>query len=113
RAQHAGAEGPADPHAVAKGAWFAHVGWLFHRREASAEVTRLADLWTVRSIRLQHRYYAALAVGVGLGPAGGRRRRLGRPVGRASRGRVPSSRADAPSNVLRELTRPSDRSATL
>ena len=66
RAHHAGADGPTDPHALANGAWFAHVGWLLRRREASADVTRLADLWTVRTIRLQHRYYVAPAVGVGL-----------------------------------------------
>jgi stearoyl-CoA desaturase (delta-9 desaturase) len=67
RAHHAGADGPADPHWVAKGAWFAHVGWLVRRREASADVSRLSDLWTVRSVRLQHRYYAASALAVGVG----------------------------------------------
>jgi stearoyl-CoA desaturase (delta-9 desaturase) len=66
RAHHAGADGPADPHTLAKGAWFAHVGWLLRRREASADVTRLSDLWSVRSIRFQHRYYAVPAIGVGL-----------------------------------------------
>jgi stearoyl-CoA desaturase (delta-9 desaturase) len=66
RAHHAGADGPADPHAVARGAWFAHVGWLFQRRPASADVTRLGDLWSRRSVRLQHRYYPAVAIGVGL-----------------------------------------------
>jgi stearoyl-CoA desaturase (Delta-9 desaturase) len=66
RAHHADTDGPADPHAIANGAWFAHVGWLFRRREASANVARLTDLWSVRSIRLQHRYYPALAIGVGL-----------------------------------------------
>jgi stearoyl-CoA desaturase (delta-9 desaturase) len=66
RAHHAGADGPDDPHALAKGAWFAHMGWLFRRRESSADVTRLTDLWTVRSVRLQHRFYVVPAVGVGL-----------------------------------------------
>jgi stearoyl-CoA desaturase (delta-9 desaturase) len=46
--------------------WFAHVAWLFRRREASADVTTLKDLWAVRSIRWQHRGYAAVAIGIGL-----------------------------------------------
>jgi stearoyl-CoA desaturase (delta-9 desaturase) len=66
RAHHADTDGPADPHAVTRGAWYAHVGWLFRRREASADVRRLGDLWAVRSIRLQHRWYAAVAIGIGL-----------------------------------------------
>jgi stearoyl-CoA desaturase (delta-9 desaturase) len=66
RAHHAGADGPADPHAIAKGPWFAHVGWLLRRREASADVRKLGDLWAVRSIRVQHTQYTVLAVGAGL-----------------------------------------------
>jgi len=66
RAHHADTDGAGDPHAVTRGAWFAHVGWLFRRREASADVTRLTDLSAVRSIRLQHRFYVFIAIGVGL-----------------------------------------------
>ena len=66
RAHHADTDGPGDPHPVTSGAWFAHIGWLFRRRQASADVTRLSDLWAVRSIRLQHRCYPVVAVGVGL-----------------------------------------------
>jgi stearoyl-CoA desaturase (Delta-9 desaturase) len=66
RAHHADADGAGDPHAVSRGAWFAHVGWLLRRREASADVTRLHDLWDVRSIRLQHSCYLPVAVGFGL-----------------------------------------------
>jgi stearoyl-CoA desaturase (delta-9 desaturase) len=66
RAHHADTDGPGDPHAIVRGVWFAHVEWLFRRREASADVTRLADLWAVRSIRLQHRWYLVVAIGVGL-----------------------------------------------
>jgi len=66
RAHHADTDGSGDPHAVVRGAWFAHVGWLFRRREASADVTRLTDLWAVRSIRLQHRWYPIPAIGIGL-----------------------------------------------
>ncbi len=66
RAHHVDTDGAGDPHAVTRGAWFAHVGWLFRRREASADVSRLTDLSAVRSIRLQHRYYVVIAVAVGL-----------------------------------------------
>ncbi len=66
RAHHADTDGEGDPHAVGKGPWWVHVGWLFHRRQASADVTRLGDLYAVRSIRLQHRFYPFIAVGLGL-----------------------------------------------
>jgi stearoyl-CoA desaturase (Delta-9 desaturase) len=66
RAHHADTDGAGDPHAITRGVWFAHMGWLFRRREASADVGRLTDLSAVRSIRLQHRYYAVIAIGVGL-----------------------------------------------
>ena len=66
RAHHADTDGPADPHAVGRGWWWVHVGWLFHRREASADVSRLTDLYKLRSVRLQHRCYRTVAIGVGL-----------------------------------------------
>jgi stearoyl-CoA desaturase (delta-9 desaturase) len=66
RAHHADTDGDGDPHAITRGVWFAHVSWLFRRREASADVRRLTDLWAVRSIRLQHRWYPMLAIGMGL-----------------------------------------------
>ena len=66
RAHHANTDRAADPHAVTRGVWFAHIGWLFRRREASADVRRLSDLWSVRSIRWQHRWYLAVAVATGL-----------------------------------------------
>jgi stearoyl-CoA desaturase (delta-9 desaturase) len=66
RAHHADTDGAGDPHAITRGFWFTHIGWLFRRRTASADVSRLTDLWTVRSIRLQHRWYPVVAIGVGL-----------------------------------------------
>jgi stearoyl-CoA desaturase (delta-9 desaturase) len=66
RAHHADTDGPRDPHAIGGGFWFAHMGWLLRQRQASADVTRLSDLWAVRSIRLQHRYCAFLVVTVGV-----------------------------------------------
>lgn len=66
RAHHADTDGDGDPHAITIGVWYAHISWLFRRREASADVSRLTDLWAVRSIRFQHRWYAFFAIGVGL-----------------------------------------------
>jgi stearoyl-CoA desaturase (delta-9 desaturase) len=66
RAHHADTDSDNDPHAITRGVWFAHIGWLARRRSASADVSRLSDLWAVRSIRLQHRWYALIAIGVGL-----------------------------------------------
>lgn len=66
RAHHADTDGPTDPHAITKGAAFAHIGWLFRRRSSSADVTQLSDLWALRSIRIQHRFYVLFAVGFGL-----------------------------------------------
>ena len=66
RAHHADTDGAADPHAITRGVWFAHMGWLFRRRVASADVRQLRDLWAVRSIRWQHRFYALVAIVIGL-----------------------------------------------
>jgi stearoyl-CoA desaturase (delta-9 desaturase) len=66
RAHHADTDGTGDPHAVGRGPWWVHIGWLFHRRQASADVSNLSDLYAVRSIRLQHRFYPLLAIGLGL-----------------------------------------------
>jgi stearoyl-CoA desaturase (Delta-9 desaturase) len=67
RAHHADTDGPDDPHAITKSAWWAHAGWLLHARTASADVARLGDLWAVRSIRLQRRFYPVIAIALGLG----------------------------------------------
>ncbi len=66
RAHHAYTDTALDPHAITQGVWHAHMGWLFRRREASADVTRQHDLWDQRSIRLQHRWYALFAIATGL-----------------------------------------------
>src|SRR5207248_11449823 len=66
RAHHADTDGSGDPHPVTRRVWFAHIGWLFRRRQPSPDVSLLSDLWAARSIRLQPRYYPAVAVGVGL-----------------------------------------------
>lgn len=81
RAHHADTDGPGDPHAVTRGRWHAHMGWLFQRRASSADVTQLTDLWSVRSIRLQHRWYPAVAIGLGLGLPTVLASRWGDPVG--------------------------------
>jgi stearoyl-CoA desaturase (Delta-9 desaturase) len=66
RAHRAHTDTDLDPHAITRGAFHAHVGWLFRRRLSSADVTQQHDLWEHRSIRLQHRWYGLLAVVTGL-----------------------------------------------
>jgi stearoyl-CoA desaturase (Delta-9 desaturase) len=67
RAHHADTDGPDDPHAITNGVWWAHAGWLLRRRTASADVARLNDLWAIRSVRLQRRFYPIIAIALGLG----------------------------------------------
>jgi len=50
RAHHADTDGDGDPHAITRGIWFAHMGWLFHRRVASSDVSTLRDLWAGKKI---------------------------------------------------------------
>ena len=92
RAHHADTDGDGDPHAVTRGMWHAHMGWLFQRRESSADVTRLTDLWAIRSIRLQHRWYPVVAIGLGLALADG----AGVAVGRSDRRAPRRSDSSAP-----------------
>jgi stearoyl-CoA desaturase (delta-9 desaturase) len=66
RAHHAHTDSTDDPHAITAGVWHAHMGWLFRRRDASADVTRQNDLWSSSSIRAQHRWYAPIAIVTGL-----------------------------------------------
>jgi stearoyl-CoA desaturase (delta-9 desaturase) len=67
RDHHAHADGPGDPYSITQGFWWAHMGWLFRSREGSAAPEqRLVDLARYRSVVLQHRWYAVLAIVVGL-----------------------------------------------
>jgi stearoyl-CoA desaturase (delta-9 desaturase) len=66
RAHHADTDGPADPHAINRGFWWAHTGWLLRPRAASADVTHVKDLCALRSVRAQHRYNRPLAATAGL-----------------------------------------------
>ena len=107
RAHHANTDRAADPHAVTRGVWFAHMGWLFRRRVASADVRRLDDLWSLRSIRWQHHWYPVRGRGDRAPRANGRRRNVGRSMGWSARGGLPPRRHHAAGNVLHQLARPS------
>ena len=109
RAHHADTDGDHDPHAITRGVWYAHIGWLFRRRVASADVSRLGDLWSLRSVRLQHRWYAVVAIGVGLLLPAAIGLVVGRPVGWVVRRRVPPRGRHAPGHVLHQLARPPHR----
>jgi stearoyl-CoA desaturase (delta-9 desaturase) len=67
RDHHAATDGPDDPYSVTRGLWWAHMGWMYRSRPGSvAPEVRLKDLARFRSVRLQQRYYAVIAVTVGL-----------------------------------------------
>jgi stearoyl-CoA desaturase (delta-9 desaturase) len=67
RDHHADTDGPGDPYSMTRGFWWAHMGWMFRSRPGSARPEqRLRDLAAHRSIVLQHRWYAPLAIAVGL-----------------------------------------------
>ena len=107
RAHHANTDRAADPHAVTRGIWFAHMGWLFRRRVASADVRRLSDLWSVRSIRWQHRLYPGVAVAIGLAAPMAVAATWGDPWGGLFVAGLPPRRHHAADNVLHQLARPS------
>ncbi len=48
-----------DPYNINQGVWYAHIGWLFWKRDASDVPGFLAN---DRLIALQHRYYVPLAI---------------------------------------------------
>ena len=66
RAHHADTDGPGDPHAIKKGAWFAHMGWLFYRRAVLGRRQPAERPLGVRSIRLQNRYTRSWPSALGL-----------------------------------------------
>ena len=112
RAHHADTDGSGDPHPVTRGAWFAHIGSLFRRRQASADVTRPSDLWAVAPCGCSTATTPPSPSGR-TRPASGHRGTVGRPVVRAACGRVPPCRRHAAGDVLRELARSSRRHQTL
>ena len=66
RAHHADTDGPDDPHAITKGVWWAHPGGSSGAKGLGGR-RRLSDLWAIRSVRLQRRFYPAIAIAFGLG----------------------------------------------
>ena len=67
RAHHADTDGPDNPTPSPKGVWWAHTGRLLQPLTASADVARLSDLWAIRSVRLQRRFYPIIAIALGVG----------------------------------------------
>nr|AOE43348.1 delta 9 fatty acid desaturase ScdA [Cavenderia deminutiva] len=64
RAHHRYTDTDKDPYNVKRGFWWAHMGWLIFKRETEpeADVEDLKKDWV---LRLQHKYYAPLAIGLG------------------------------------------------
>ena len=108
RAHHADTDGAADPHAVTRGRLVRPRGLVVPPAPSRRQMFgRLGDLWSVRSIRWQHRWYPVVAIGIGL-----RRSRWPSPRRGAIRGAASSSPAScAPASCCRRRS-PSTRSPT-
>src|SRR5688572_21809110 len=66
RIHHARPERREDPYSIARGFWWAHIGWvLFHDDGDSQEPRAVRDLLKDPLVRLQHRFYVPLAVLMG------------------------------------------------
>lgn len=56
RLHHAFVDKDKDPYSVKKGFWFAHIFWMFFRKE-EVDPKVVADLWRKKVLRFQHKYY--------------------------------------------------------
>ena len=65
RAHHADADGARDPYSIAKGFFWAHIGWVICRGDVTQELGRVRDLATDRLLSFQHRHYLLLAALMG------------------------------------------------
>lgn len=66
RVHHSETDRESDPYSVRHGFWWAHLGWVLARREASHPQELVADLAADPLVRWQHRYYVLLAIVSGL-----------------------------------------------
>jgi len=55
-----------DPYNIKRGFWYAHIGWIFFKRETS-DCSNVTDLNKDPLVRFQHRHYLSIAVLMGFG----------------------------------------------
>lgn len=66
RRHHAYVDRDEDPYNVKLGFWWAHIGWIFLKDPPGPRTAHTGDLEGDRLVRWQDRFYAPLAVGLGL-----------------------------------------------
>ncbi len=54
-----------DPYNIRKGAFHAHMGWIFYKSPKDNDFTCVPDLLKNKLVMFQHRYYLPLAIAVG------------------------------------------------
>ena len=54
-----------DPYDINKGFFHAHIGWILFKYQLDPPLDGVKDLMQDRLVRWQHRYYVAIAIGVG------------------------------------------------
>lgn len=67
RRHHRHVDTDVDPHNINQGFWYAHVGWLFLKEEPRYRDVFEADLLKDKLIVWQHKYFVAIAIGMGFG----------------------------------------------
>jgi len=67
RRHHRNIDADGDPYNIRRGFFFAHIGWLLVNDHKPERFGNVRDLEADPLIRLQHRFYLPLAVGVGFG----------------------------------------------
>lgn len=65
RRHHAEEDTEADPYAIHKGFWHAHIGWLFWKETVDQPIERVADLSKNKRVLFQHRHYLPIAIFMG------------------------------------------------
>lgn len=59
-----------DPYSAKRGLWFSHIGWMLRDHPTGRiDFSNVPDLQRDPIVVFQHRYYAALAIGMNLAPA--------------------------------------------
>lgn len=67
RRHHAFTDGEDDPYSIARGFWWAHMGWIFRRDPEHPRGGDVRDLERDPLVRFQHRFYVPLACLAGAG----------------------------------------------
>lgn len=67
RRHHAFTDRDEDPYSIAKGFWWAHMGWIFFRDPENPRGGNVRDLESDPLVRLQHRFYVTVATLAGAG----------------------------------------------